>query len=57
VTESGESQPRKTAAIPVPGSLPTLPQTIFYLETDHLTRGGSKSARGDAAAVDKDSRD
>ena len=37
----GQPPPRKPSNIPAPGTLPKLPQTLFYLETDEDDRGAS----------------
>jgi hypothetical protein len=37
----GQPPSRKPSDIPAPGTLPKLPQTLFYLETDEDDRGAS----------------
>ena len=37
----GQPPPRKPSNIPAPGTLPKLPQSLFYLETDEDDRGAS----------------
>ena len=37
----GQPPSRKPPNIPAPGTLPKLPQTLFFLETDEDDRGAS----------------
>lgn len=37
----GQPPSRKPSNIPAPGTVPKLPQTLFYLETDEDDRGAS----------------
>lgn len=37
----GQPPSRKPSNIPAPGTLPKLPQTLFFLETDEDDRGAS----------------